>query len=83
MSTLAFQAIKDNNKIWATLRVGTNQDGRTATPITSPSGQQQTDLLKHVYGQYGIDKASVQVIEAHGILFYYLRHNLDVSKTRN
>lgn len=58
-------AILDGNKIWGTIKTGTNQDGRFATPITSPSGRQQTDLLERIY-RSGTDKDKIQVIEAHG-----------------
>ena len=64
--TLSLQALKDNNKIWAVIHTGVNQDGRTTTPITAPSGLQQTALLKTVYAHSGVDPAKVQYIEAHG-----------------
>lgn len=60
------QAVRDGNKIWATIKSGTNQDGRTVTPITAPSAAQQVQLLEHTYSRFHQDKSHVQVIEAHG-----------------
>lgn len=37
-----------------------------AQPITAPSGQQQNQLLEHVYKLFKTDPATVQYIEAHG-----------------
>ncbi|XP_041378947.1 phthioceranic/hydroxyphthioceranic acid synthase-like [Gigantopelta aegis] len=59
-------AIKDGDKIWATIVTGTNQDGRTVSPMTAPSGQQQEQLLKTVYQKAGIDASEIDYIEAHG-----------------
>ncbi|XP_053399182.1 mycocerosic acid synthase-like polyketide synthase [Mercenaria mercenaria] len=59
-------ALKDGNKIWATIKTGSNQDGHMIAPITAPSGIQQENLIKKVYTKYAIDKSKIQVIEAHG-----------------
>ncbi|XP_064600728.1 putative inactive phenolphthiocerol synthesis polyketide synthase type I Pks15 [Liolophura sinensis] len=56
----------NGDKIWAIVKTASNQDGRMASPITAPSGQQQLALLKETYGRHGIDPCSVQYIEAHG-----------------
>ena len=63
---LVLQAIRDGNKIWATLKTDTNQDGHFAQPITAPSGKQQLELLERIYKKYKVNKDSIQVIEAHG-----------------
>ena len=44
---------------------GTNQDGRT-NGITAPSSSSQQQLLRHVYGKFGIDPQRVSYVEAHG-----------------
>ncbi|XP_041364323.1 oleandomycin polyketide synthase, modules 5 and 6-like [Gigantopelta aegis] len=59
-------AIKDGDNIWATIVTGTNQDGRTVSPMTAPSGEQQRQLLKTVYEKAGIDPREIDYIEAHG-----------------
>ncbi|XP_069133106.1 phthioceranic/hydroxyphthioceranic acid synthase-like isoform X2 [Argopecten irradians] len=60
------QAVLDGNKIWAAIATGCNQDGRTTTPITAPSSNQQRNLLVKVYSKTGIDPNDIQYIEAHG-----------------
>ncbi|XP_041378948.1 phenolphthiocerol/phthiocerol polyketide synthase subunit C-like [Gigantopelta aegis] len=59
-------AIRDGDNIWATIVTGTNQDGRTVSPMTAPSGEQQEQLLKTVYQKAGIDASDIDYIEAHG-----------------
>jgi len=44
---------------------GVNQDGKT-NGITAPNPESQTRLEQEVYDKYGIDPASIQLIEAHG-----------------
>lgn len=44
---------------------GVNQDGKT-NGITAPNPESQTRLEQDVYQRYGIDPASIQLIEAHG-----------------
>ena len=70
--TFISQAIKDGNKIWGVVRTGSNHDGRTAQPITSPSGEQQYKLFDSLYKTSGIDPSSVQYIEMHGMLFFMI-----------
>ncbi|KAL5012951.1 hypothetical protein ScPMuIL_011502 [Solemya velum] len=60
------QARCDNDKIWGTIATQCNQDGRMATPITAPSGEQQKQLLELIYPASNIDAALIQYIEAHG-----------------
>ncbi|OWF43458.1 fusarin C synthetase-like [Mizuhopecten yessoensis] len=60
------QAKLDGNKIWSVMVTGCNQDGRTATPITAPSGRQQSALLERVYHDYKVDPRVIQYVEAHG-----------------
>ena len=60
------QALRDGDKMWATLYTGTNQDGHTVSPITAPSGQQQTRLLHSIYDKFHIDVNQLDYIEAHG-----------------
>ena len=62
------QALRDGDKVWATLGTGTNQDGRTVTPITAPSGEQQKKLLHSVYNKFQVDVNQLDYIEAHGKL---------------
>ncbi|XP_033746877.1 uncharacterized protein LOC117332102 [Pecten maximus] len=60
-------ALENNRHIWATIRTGCNQDGKTAKPITAPSEVQQRKLLSDIYHHsYNIDPSHVQYIEAHG-----------------
>lgn len=61
-----FQAIRDNDKIYATVVTGINQDGHTVTPMTAPSGKQQVELMRRVYKKHRIDAYKVDYIEAHG-----------------
>lgn len=61
-----FQAIRDNDKVWGVITTGCNQDGHMSTPITAPSGVQQTKLLQSVYQKFNINPADIQYIEAHG-----------------
>ncbi|CDK98842.1 conserved protein of unknown function containing polyketide synthase/Fatty acid synthase domain [Magnetospirillum gryphiswaldense MSR-1 v2] len=44
---------------------GLNQDG-TTNGITAPSAASQERLIRSVYDQFGIDPASIGLIEAHG-----------------
>ncbi|XP_060068232.1 phenolphthiocerol/phthiocerol polyketide synthase subunit C-like [Ylistrum balloti] len=60
------QAKLDGNKIWCVIVTGCNQDGHTATPITAPSGRQQSALLERIYHDYDVDPKTIQYIEAHG-----------------
>ncbi|XP_066483699.1 mycolipanoate synthase-like [Tiliqua scincoides] len=60
------KAQEDFNKIWGVISVSAvNQDGRSATPITKPSQEQQENLLLSVYPTY-VDPSALQYIEAHG-----------------
>ena len=45
---------------------GCNQDGKTATPLTAPSGVQQEKLLRDVFSKFKVDPRDVTYIEAHG-----------------
>ena len=60
------QAIRDGDHVWATIDTGSNQDGRSVTPISAPSGEQQTRLLKTMYSKYKDDVEKIDYIEAHG-----------------
>ncbi|XP_060585864.1 narbonolide/10-deoxymethynolide synthase PikA2, modules 3 and 4-like [Ruditapes philippinarum] len=59
-------AKQDGNKIWGTIKTGTNQDGHMTVPITAPSGLQQELLIKNLYEQHQVQKSRIRVIEAHG-----------------
>ncbi|CAG5126989.1 unnamed protein product [Candidula unifasciata] len=59
-------AIKDKNKIWATIDSFSNQDGGTVTPMSKPSGEQQVRLLEEIYSRNRIDPKRLAYIEAHG-----------------
>ena len=65
-----FQARQDGNKIWGIIYSGSNQDGHMTSPITSPSGHQQGQLLNRMYTKNKINKDHMQVIEAHGKFVY-------------
>ncbi|XP_021371585.1 uncharacterized protein LOC110462085 isoform X2 [Mizuhopecten yessoensis] len=60
------QALLDGNKIWASIATACNQDGRTMTPITAPSGLQQRNLLHKLYADKGVNPEDISYIEAHG-----------------
>ena len=64
---ILMQAVEDRNKIWATVRIGSNQDGCISKPMTAPSGHQQLKLLKRVYKTFQFEPADIQYIEAHGM----------------
>ena len=63
---VAPQALRDGDKVWATVLTGTNQDGRTVTPMTAPSGGQQEELLHSMYNKFQVDVNQLDYIEAHG-----------------
>ncbi|XP_018429938.1 PREDICTED: probable polyketide synthase 16 [Nanorana parkeri] len=59
------QAKEDYSKIWGVICASSiNQDGRSVTPITKPSLEQQERLLSRIYT--AIDPCSIQYLEAHG-----------------
>ncbi|WP_186400372.1 SDR family NAD(P)-dependent oxidoreductase [Stappia sp. P2PMeth1] len=59
-------ALRDGDPIRAVLRGwGTNQDGRT-NGITAPNPQAQTALMRSVQARFGIDPATIGLIECHG-----------------
>ncbi|ESO99304.1 hypothetical protein LOTGIDRAFT_113637, partial [Lottia gigantea] len=60
------KAIEDNNPIWATISTASNHDGHTVSPITTPSMQQQIELLNIVFKRFDVDPQSIDYIEAHG-----------------
>ena len=45
---------------------GSNQDGRTVSPMTAPSMEQQTRLMEQIYSSPAIDVDRLDYIEAHG-----------------
>nr|XP_056713087.1 uncharacterized protein LOC130484208 [Euleptes europaea] len=60
------KAKEDFNKIWGVISISAvNQNGRSVTPITKPSQQEQENLLRSIYPSH-IDPSMVQYIEAHG-----------------
>lgn len=60
------QAEADGDPILAVIRgSGTNNDGRTVG-IALPSSEQQENLLRQVYGRFGLDPADLAYVEAHG-----------------
>ena len=63
---IALQALRDGDKVWATVLTGTNQDGHTVTPMTAPSGGQQQELLHTMYNKFQVDVNELDYIEAHG-----------------
>lgn len=59
-------AIKDNDVIRAVIHSsGVNQDGKT-NGITVPNGRAQTDLIRQVYANAGLDPADCGFSECHG-----------------
>ncbi|MBB4302684.1 acyl transferase domain-containing protein/enoyl-CoA hydratase/carnithine racemase/aryl carrier-like protein [Rhodobium orientis] len=59
-------AERDGDPVRAVIRGwGTNQDGRT-NGITAPNPEAQTALLKEVYQRFGIDPATIGLVECHG-----------------
>ncbi|MCA1909932.1 MAG: hypothetical protein LDL39_16385, partial [Magnetospirillum sp.] len=59
-------AVRDHDPIHAIIRGwGVNQDGRT-NGITAPNPQAQTRLIREVHQRFGIDPASIGMIECHG-----------------
>lgn len=63
---ILFKATKDKCNIWGIIKTGINQDGRTATPMTAPSSEQQQQLLFDVYKKYNVHPRNLQYIEVHG-----------------
>ncbi|XP_066287751.1 phthioceranic/hydroxyphthioceranic acid synthase-like [Branchiostoma lanceolatum] len=60
------KALMDNDYIWATIKTGVNQDGRSSIPMTSPSPVQQEQLIRRLYEQNHVDPRHIDYIEAHG-----------------
>jgi acyl transferase domain-containing protein/thioesterase domain-containing protein len=59
-------AMRDGDRIHATIRgAGVNQDGKT-NGITAPSAQSQAALESAVYERFGLDPATFGYVEAHG-----------------
>ncbi|WP_321342042.1 SDR family NAD(P)-dependent oxidoreductase [Breoghania sp.] len=59
-------AERDGDPVHAVIRGwGINQDGRT-NGITAPNPKAQTDLIKGVHDRFGIDPASIGLVECHG-----------------
>jgi len=60
------QALKDNDRIYATIvGTGVNQDGQT-NGITVPNGDAQLQLIQKIYKDYGINSENIHYVEAHG-----------------
>ncbi|AXG72410.1 phthiocerol synthesis polyketide synthase type I PpsC [Kordia sp. SMS9] len=59
-------AIKDNDRVYATIvGTGANQDGRT-NGITVPNPDSQLQLIRKIYKDNNIDRNKVHYVEAHG-----------------
>ncbi|PHH65727.1 hypothetical protein CDD81_1454 [Ophiocordyceps australis] len=59
-------AVRDGNVIRAVVRnTGYNHDGRTPSIIHTSAAAQEA-LIRHVYGQVGLDMGSTRYVEAHG-----------------
>lgn len=59
-------ALRDHDKIYATIiGTGVNQDGGT-NGITVPNGEAQLNLIRETYAKYNIDKEKINYVEAHG-----------------
>lgn len=83
-------ALRDHDKIYATIiGTGVNQDGGT-NGITVPNGEAQLGLIRDTYAKYNIDKGKINYVEAHGtgtqvgdpIEFRALNEALSGTKTR-
>ncbi|XP_044280956.1 mycocerosic acid synthase-like [Varanus komodoensis] len=60
------KAQEEYNRIWGVITsCAVNQNGRSVTPITRPSQQQQENLLLGIYPAL-VDPSTVQYVEAHG-----------------
>lgn len=60
-------AIRDGNTIRAVIRAtGCNEDGRTASGITQPSGSAQERLIRDTYRKAALSMAHTRYFEAHG-----------------
>ncbi|KAL8165030.1 UNVERIFIED_CONTAM: hypothetical protein K2H54_025310 [Gekko kuhli] len=60
------KAKEDFNKIWGVISISAvSQNGRSVTPITRPSQQEQENLLRSIYPSH-INPSMLQYIEAHG-----------------
>ncbi|KAK1981253.1 reducing polyketide synthase, partial [Colletotrichum cereale] len=60
------KAIRDGDHVRAVVRgSGVNSDGWTKT-ISTPSGEAQAELIRHVYESNGLDYDATQYVEAHG-----------------
>ncbi|XP_048366349.1 hybrid PKS-NRPS synthetase fsa1-like [Sphaerodactylus townsendi] len=60
------KAKEDFNKIWGIISVSAvNQSGRSVTPITKPSQQEQENLLRSIYPSH-VNPSELQYVEAHG-----------------
>ena len=63
---LLSKAEADGDPIYAVIKgSGINYDGKT-NGITAPSGVSQTNLLKAVYEQYGVNPEEIEYIVTHG-----------------
>ena len=63
---LLSKAEADGDPIYAVIKgSGINYDGRT-NGITAPNGVSQTNLLKAVYEQYGVNPEEIEYIMTHG-----------------
>lgn len=85
------EAIKDNDRIYATIvGTGTNQDGRT-NGITVPNPDSQLQLINKIYTDSSIDRDKIHYVEAHGtgtavgdpIEFKTLNRALSINGDRN
>ncbi|MEC1501348.1 type I polyketide synthase [Bacillus sonorensis] len=60
------KALKDGDRIYATIRAtAVNQDGHS-NGLTVPRGESQEELLRQAYSKAGISPGRVQYMEAHG-----------------
>ncbi|MCB9875151.1 MAG: SDR family NAD(P)-dependent oxidoreductase [Planctomycetaceae bacterium] len=61
------KAIAEGDSIYACVcATGVNQDGRSPEGFTVPNFSSQSELLKVVYAEAGIDPSSVDFVETHG-----------------
>jgi acyl transferase domain-containing protein len=59
-------AVRDGDPVRAVISGwGTNQDGRT-NGITAPNPEAQARLIRGIHTRFGIDSASIDLIECHG-----------------
>ena len=61
------KALADGDKIYSVVTTASNSDGKSATPITSPSSDMQARLIEQTLLKAGVTAEMVQFVEMHGM----------------